>query len=74
MASRFEVYLDPRLKPRLEELLGNAEIITQLVQHGLTEDAKGIAKLAVYKFLEARGIFPTSTRSANNTNSEQPHP
>ena len=70
MSERFEVYLDPRLKPILEKLLKNPDIIKQLIQHQLKEDSSGVAKLAVYKFLEAMGIFPTSTRNDNSTDSE----
>ena len=72
MSERFEVYVDPRLKPLCEKLAEDPEIIKQLIQHGLSEDAKGVAKLAVYKFLEGKGIFPSSFRSVNNKERESP--
>ena len=65
---RFEIYLDPRLKPILEKQLKNPEIIKLLIRHQLKEDASGVAKLAVYKFLEDSGFL-----SVTDTESDRPN-
>jgi len=64
------VYLDPRLEEILEQCLEDPEVKKQLIVHKFKDKASGVAKLAVYRFLEDKGKLPSVGKHSRKKDGE----
>ena len=64
------VYLDLRLEEVLGQCLSDPKVKRQLIAHRFKDDASGVAKLAVYRFLEDMGKLPVVGKRHGRKDSE----